>query len=123
MISPPQRRKYHARSPKNSFEEEYGPSFLAQPQKVILLTIGYGNCRAVETVENELHVFHRSHRAWKTRPTTPEFPTVPTASNAGYCSGEKKKQRLREGLSKIEWTRCSQKRKNLSSRPLSIGRF
>jgi hypothetical protein len=28
-----------------------------------------------------------------------------------------------EGLSKIEWTRCSQKRKNLSSRPLSIGRF
>src|SRR5215213_2839231 len=70
-----------------------------------------------------LHVFHRFHRAWKTRPTTPEFPTVPTASNAGYCSGEKKKQRLREGLTKIEWTRCSQKRKNPSSRPLSIGRF
>jgi|SRR5215208_759985 len=52
-----------------------------------------------------------------------EFSTVPTASNAGYCAGEKKRQRLREGLSKIEWTRCSQKRKNLSSRPLSIGRF
>jgi hypothetical protein len=89
----------------------------------VFWTAGYGNCRAVETVENELPVFHRSHRAWKTRPTAPEFSTVPTASTAGYCSGEKKKQRLREGLSKIEWTRCSQKRKNLSSRPLSIGRF
>lgn len=49
-------------------------------------TSGYGNCRAVETVENELHVFHRSHRAWKTRQTAFEFSTVPTASTAGYCS-------------------------------------
>ena len=90
MISHPLRRKYHARSAKNSFAEECGPGFLAQPQKVILLTIGYGNCRAMETVENQLHVFHRSHCAWKTRPTALEFSTVPTASNAGYCYGEKR---------------------------------
>jgi hypothetical protein len=30
-------------------------------QKVVLLTAGYGNCSAVGTVENELHVFHSSH--------------------------------------------------------------
>jgi len=40
-------------------------------------TVGYGNCRAVESVENEQHVFHPSHNAWKTRQTTPSFPQFP----------------------------------------------
>jgi len=40
-----------------------------------------------------------------------------------YCSEEKKKNAFAKALSKIEWTRCHQKRKTLSSRPLSIGRF
>ena len=51
------------------------------------------------------------------------FPQFPQPLRLDIVLKEKKKQRLREGLSKIEWTRCSQKRKNLSSRPLSIGRF
>ena len=61
-------------------------------QKVMLLTPGYGNCRAVETVENELQFstvptalgkLGKTHRA--------EFSTVPTASAAGYRYEEKTK--------------------------------
>ena len=40
-------------------------------------TSGYGNCRAVETVENELYVFHRSTalgKLGKLRPSFPQFP-------------------------------------------------
>ena len=69
--------------------------------------LGCGNYRAVETVENEPHVFHRSHRAWKTRQTTTEFPTVPTTSAAGYIDcQEKTKTKPADGLSKFLWTRC-----------------
>jgi len=75
---------------KTRLKKNMAQVFWHNPAESDSVTIGYGNCRAVETVENQLHVFHRSHRAWKTRPTTPEFPTVPTASNAGYCSGEKR---------------------------------
>src|SRR5215208_7386118 len=85
------------------------------------------------------------HRLWKLprrgnrgKPTTcfPPFPPrlensancarVSHSSHSLYCwilFRRKKRQRLREGLGKIKWTRCSQKRKTLSSRPLSIGRF
>jgi hypothetical protein len=42
-------------------------------------TPSYGNCRAVETVENELHVFHRSHRRLENsaKTTAPSFPQFP----------------------------------------------
>jgi hypothetical protein len=53
----------------------------------------------------------------------PSFPQFPQPLLLDIVLKKKKKQSLLEGLSKIEWTRCSQKRKNLSSRPLSIGRF
>ena len=80
----------HALPGQNSSEVKYGPRFFEHTSKSCRGALsGYGNCRAVETVENELHVFHRSHRAWKTRQTTPEFPTVPTASTAGYCAEDK----------------------------------
>jgi len=85
-------------------------------------TAGYGNCRAVETVENELHVFHRSHRAWKTRPMRPSFPQFPQPLRLDIVLKTKRNNPSRS-LRKTEWTRCSQKRKKLSSRPLSIGRF
>ena len=75
-------------------------------------------------------------KPWKTNymfstvPTTlgklgqlrPSFPQFPQPLRLDIVL-EKKETTLREGLSKIKWTRCSQKRKNLSSRPLSIGRF
>ncbi len=38
---------------------------------------GYGNCRAMETVEKQTAFFHRSHSAWKTRPRTSSFPQFP----------------------------------------------
>jgi hypothetical protein len=53
------------------------------------------------------------------RPSFPQFPQ-PLMLDIVL---EKEVTTPSEGLSKIEWTRCSQKRKNLSSRPLSIGRF
>ena len=53
----------------------------------------------------------------------PSFPQFPQPLRLDIVLKKERKQSLREGLSKIEWTRCSQKRKNLSSRPLSIGRF
>jgi hypothetical protein len=62
---------------KTRLKKNVAQVFWHNPAEVILLTIGYGNCRAVETVENELHVFHRSHCAWKTRPTAPSFPQFP----------------------------------------------
>ena len=40
-------------------------------------TVGCGNCRALESVENGTAVFHPSHRAWKTRQTAPSFPQFP----------------------------------------------
>jgi hypothetical protein len=69
------------------------PKFLPNFAESAFSTPGYGNCRAVETVENELHVFHRSHSAWKTRQKTAEFPTVSTASTAGP-SHEKKRRTI-----------------------------
>jgi hypothetical protein len=82
-------------------------------KKVDFWTLGYGNCRALETVENELHVFHRSHRAWKTRQkhSEPSFPQFPQPLLLDIDL-KKRKQRLLEGLSKMDWTRCRQKRKN-----------
>ena len=38
---------------------------------------GYGNCRAMETVEKQTAFFHRSHSAWKTRPRMSSFPQFP----------------------------------------------
>src|SRR5829696_7787910 len=75
---------------KTRLKKNVAQVFWPTLKQVIFWTSGYGNCRAVETVENELHVFHRSHRAWKTRQTAPEFSTVPTASTAGYCSGKRR---------------------------------
>jgi hypothetical protein len=72
-------------------------------QKVILLTIGYGNCRAVETVENELHVFHRSHRAWKTRQLRSSFPQFPQPLMLDIVLEKKRKQPLsKNGLDKMQ---------------------
>jgi hypothetical protein len=68
----------HALPGQNSSEVKYGPRFFEHTSKSCRGALsGYGNCRAVETVENEPHVFHRSHRAWKTRHTTPSFPQFP----------------------------------------------
>jgi hypothetical protein len=40
--------------------------------------IGYGNCRAMETVEKPNHCFPTvSTAAWKTRQTTSSFPQFP----------------------------------------------
>ncbi len=80
----PKRRLYHAPLVKTSSAVKYGPLFFVLPEKSsVSRRPGWGNCRAVETVENETRVFHRSHGAWKTRQTTAEFPTVPTTSTAG----------------------------------------
>ncbi len=43
---------------------------------------GYGNWRAMETVEKQTAFFPRSHSAWKTRPNA-DFSTVTTAPTAG----------------------------------------
>jgi len=81
--------------------------FATTLQKLLFGTVGYGNCRAVETVENELPVFHRSHALGKLGKNTAEFPTVPTASTARHSYEEKenvmkKGKRLPDGLCKIK---------------------
>jgi len=63
--------------------------FLAPTRKMYFLTVGYGNCRAAETVENELHVFHCSHCAWELGKRR-RVSTVPTATAAGYQHWKKK---------------------------------
>jgi hypothetical protein len=73
----------------------------AYVKKLSLRTSGYRNCRAVETVENELHVFHRSHRAWKTRHTTPSFPQFPQPLRLDkLIKKAKDKNKPADGLSK-----------------------
>lgn len=46
-------------------------------QKVLFSTVGYGNCRAVGTVENELHVSTVPTALGKLGKIPPSFPHFP----------------------------------------------
>lgn len=97
---------------KTRLKKNMAQVFWHNPAKVILLTTGYGNCRAVETVENRTACFPPFPPRLE---SSAKYGRVFHSSHSLYCwiSCGKKRTTPREGLIKMDWTRCRQKRKNL----------
>ena len=69
------------------------PSFFVLTlQKVLLGTVGYGNCRAAGNRGKQTACFPPFPLRLENSANRAEFPTVPTASTAGHSDEEKEKR-------------------------------